>query len=111
MTKKETAKVTFYADPDVKKWLDSKVDPGVKSRTINEILRRSLKRGNNVEERLDVIEAMLKKMQADLQFDGFAIAAVRKVMVNHSGGLAADELHKEFSDIFYGANGLPPRRW
>jgi hypothetical protein len=111
MPQKKTAKVTFYVDADVKKSLD-KIDPGVKSHTINDLLRQGFKRGATVEARLEALETLLKKMEADVQFDGFAIAAIRRVMLNRSGGMAAQDLQKEFDDIFYGSGGTPPRhRW
>lgn len=111
MPTKSGTKITFYVDEDVKKRLD-RIDSGVKSHTINELLRQGFKRGATIEDRLEVAEARLKKLEADLQFDGFAIAAVRRVMMAHSGGTAAQELKKEFDDILYGSGGIPPRhRW
>ena len=108
MQRKDTVKVTFYADPETKKLLD-RLEPGVKSHKINEILREHLKKGARTADQLQVLEMRLKKAEADLQYDGFAIAAVRRFLLNHSGGKAAKELSKEFYDIYYGSGGIPPR--
>lgn len=107
--KNSNPKITFYVDEDVKKRLD-KLDPGIKSHTINEMLRKSFKRGANLNERVDVLEAAITKLEADLQFDGFAIMALRRILLNHFGERVAFELEKEFNEILYGTRGVPPRK-
>jgi methionine salvage enolase-phosphatase E1 len=111
MSLKEQSKITFYADPDVKKWL-STIAPGVKSHQINELLRQGFKRGTSTSKQIDILETRLKKLEQDIQFDGFAIATIRRVLLSHSGGQVAEELQKEFNDLFYSSGGIPPRqRW
>ncbi len=42
MTSEKSTKFTFYAEPDVKEWLDS-LDLGVKSKMINSLLREGMR--------------------------------------------------------------------
>lgn len=109
-TPKDTTKITFYADPDVKKHLD-RLDTGIKSHTINKLLRLAFKRsGTSIDDQLEQLEARIKKLEHDAQFDGFAINAIRNVMIKHSGGRVANELGDEFIDLFNQTRGMPPRK-
>ncbi len=100
MAELQNHKVTFYADADVKKWLD-KLGASGKSRKINELLRKGFEKGDDVSPRLDALEAKMQVMQKDLRNDGFTIAAMRRVMMNRFGARATEELEKEFNDILY----------
>jgi hypothetical protein len=100
MAELQNHKVTFYADADVKKWLD-KLGASGKSRKINELLRMGFEKGDDVLPRLDALEAKMQVMQKDLRNDGFTIAAMRRVMMNRFGERATEELEKEFNDILY----------
>lgn len=109
-TPKNTVKVTFYADPDIKLRLD-KLDPGVKSHTINQMLRLGFKRGaGSIDNRFEALDARLSKLEFDSHFDGFAIAALKRIIVKHSGGRAANELALLFMEIIAETNGLPQRK-
>lgn len=107
--KKHYHKVTFYVDDDVKKRLD-KLDSRVKSHTINDLLRRGFKRGAKLDDRIDILEALITRLEADVQFDGFAIMALRRVLFNRSGEGFAEELEREFDEIHYSSKGIPPRK-
>lgn len=100
MAELQNHKVTFYADADVKKWLD-KLGTSGKSRKINELLRKGFEKGDDVLPRLDALEVKMQVMQKDLRNDGFTIAAMRRVMMNRFGVRATEELEKEFNDILY----------
>ena len=105
MSEKHT-KVTFYADAEVKEWLNS-LDPGVKSKTINSLLRDGMQQKTELNERLSLIEGRLKKVEKDTQFDGYAIAAVRKVLLNRFGENSVAEFKKEYDDLYFGAPRPP----
>jgi len=107
MSDDKRTKVTFYAEPDIKEWLDS-LSPGEKSRTINELLREGRERHHADGERLSLIESRLKKLEKDNQFDGYAIAALRRVLMNRFGAVTAEEFKKEYDDLYFGAP-RPPR--
>jgi hypothetical protein len=110
MTDEKNVKVTFYAEPDIKEWLD-KLDSGIKSRSINALLRDALKQKLNKtksEERFDLIESRLRKLEKDMQFDGFSIAALRRVLLNRFGPNSTEEFKKEYDDLYFGAP-RPPR--
>lgn len=107
---KPTTKITFYADPDIKKRLDS-LDPGVKSHTINQMLRRGFKRGSaSIENQIEALEARLSKLEVDSHFDGFAIAAIRRHITKHSAGRGANELAHLFLELLAETDGMPPRK-
>jgi|SRR5208283_735473 len=106
----KNTKVTFYAEPDVKEWLDS-LDSGLKSRTINALLRDGMTQKfekTAFEERLDLIEGRLRKLEKDNKFDGYSIAALRRVLLNRFGDLTTAEFKKEYDDLYFGAP-RPPR--
>ena len=107
MNEERNTKVTFYAAPDVKEWLDS-LDPGEKSKTINAILRDGIHQKSGLDERLTLMEGRIKKLEKDSRFDGFAIAALRRVLLNRFGDLTAAEFKKEYDDLYFGAP-RPPR--
>ncbi len=110
MTSEKSTKFTFYAEPDVKEWLDS-LDQGVKSKMINSLLRegmRDQKSNTQQADRFDLIEGRLRKLEKDNQFDGYAIAALRRVLLNRYGDLSAAEFKKEYDDLYFGAP-RPPR--
>ena len=102
MDEEKSTKVTFYADPDVKEWLDS-LDSGLKSKTINELLREGKDQRSSVEEKLSLIDSRIRKLEKDAQFDGFAISAIRRIMVNRFGDRSAEEFKKEYEDFFFGS--------
>lgn len=109
---KGAVKITFYAEPDIKKWLD-KLDPGIKSHSINKILRTGIKRGGvSAAGRLEALEARTAKLELDTQFDGMAIGALRRFLLRQSGGRAANELGFDYMEVVAENNGMPPRvRW
>ena len=110
MSEEKNTKITFYAEPDVKEWLDS-LDSGSKSKTINAFLRESMcdqKKTDQGSERLDLLEGRIKKLEKDNQFDGYAIAALRRVLLNRFGENTAAEFKKEYDDLYFGAP-RPPR--
>ena len=109
MPKDPYRKITFYADADVKKRLD-KLDPGIKSHTINELLRQGFEKGESVEKRIEGLEARLQVLQKDVQVDGFSIAAIRGFLMSRFGGRAAEEIAKQFDDIYYGSTPLPAKK-
>lgn len=100
MAESENHKVTFYADADVKDWLDRLGSSG-KSRKINELLRKGFEKGDDVSPRLDALEAKLNVMQKDLRNDGFTIAAMRRVLMSRFGMRVTEELEQEFNDLLY----------
>jgi hypothetical protein len=59
-------------------------------------------------DKFDLIEGRLKKLEKDTQFDGYAIAALRRVLLNRFGDVSADEFKKEYDDLYFGAP-RPPR--
>jgi hypothetical protein len=63
MARDENSKVTFYADADVKQKLDE-LDPGTKSHTINALLRKGFEGGSTTPERLDVMDARVRTLEA-----------------------------------------------
>ncbi len=63
MARDENSKVTFYADADVKQKLDQ-LDPGTKSHTINALLRKGFEGGSTTPERLDVMDARVRTLEA-----------------------------------------------
>jgi hypothetical protein len=65
LTAEQGKKVTFYAAPDVKEWLDT-LDAGIKSKTINSLLRIGISEKTGVEERLALIEGRLKNWKRRL---------------------------------------------
>lgn len=103
----KNTKVTFYAEPDIKAWLDT-LDSGAKSRTINALIRDGMTQKTGLEERLALIESRLRKLEKDNQFDGFSIAALRRVLLNRFGELTTIEFKKEYDDLYFGAP-RPPR--
>jgi hypothetical protein len=110
MTDSKSTKVTFYAEPDIKAWLDS-LDLGAKSKTINELLREGMldqKTEKQEADRFDLLEGRIRKLEKDNQFDGFAIAAMRRVLLNRFGDISATEFKKEYDDLYFGAP-RPPR--
>jgi hypothetical protein len=109
MTDSKSTKVTFYAEPDIKEWLDS-LDLGAKSKTINELLREGMldqKTEKQEVDRFDLLEGRIRKLEKDNQFDGLAIAALRRVLLNRHGDLSAAEFKKEFDDLYFGAPRAP----
>jgi len=108
-TDKRATKVTFYADPDVKEWLDS-LDSGLKSKAINSILRAGQTSKTALDDQLALIEGRLKKLEKDTQFDGFSIAALRRVLLNRFGDNTTAEFKKEYDDLYFGAP-RPPRNY
>lgn len=100
MTQEQNHKVTFYADPDVKEWLD-KLGASGKSRKINDLLRRGFEEGHDLLPRLEALEAKMQTMQKDLKHDGFTIAAMRRVLMNRFGLRVTEELEQEFNDLLY----------
>jgi cell division septum initiation protein DivIVA len=107
--KDEYRKVTFYADADVKKWLDS-LDAGIKSYTINKLLRKGFSEAETILERLTQLEQTVQGLQKDGQNNRFSVAAVRRVLMNQMGAHAAAELDKEFDDIFYGSTPVGTKK-
>lgn len=102
MSDEKTVKVTFYADPDVKEWLDS-LDSGSKSRTINSLLREGKEQRSDLEEKLSLIDSRIRKLEKDSHFDGCAIAVIRRIMLNRWGAMTAEEFKKEYDDIYFGS--------
>lgn len=100
MTQEQNHKVTFYADRDVKEWLD-KLGASGKSKKINELLRRGFEEGVDLLPRLEALEAKMQTLQKDLKHDGFTIAAMRRVLMNRFGLRVTEELEKEFDDLLY----------
>jgi len=112
MSRGEHVKVTFYSEPDVKKWLD-KLDAGIKSRTINQLLRAGFQKvdeSETVEKRMAALEAKIHIVEKQMRTDGFTLAAIRRVLLNRFGERAAEELEKEFNDIYFGSTPMPPPR-
>lgn len=100
MKQEQNHKVTFYADPDVKEWLN-KLGASGKSRKINDLLRRGFEEGHDLLPRLEALEAKMHTMQKDLKHDGFTIAAMRRVLMNRFGLRVTEELEQEFNDLLY----------
>ena len=110
MSQENRVKVTFYADPDIKEWVDS-LESGLKSRAINDFLRDGMRERSKLQQsqdRMALIEGRIKKLEKDTQFDGFAIAALRRVLLNRFGDLTTAEFKKEYDDLYFGAV-RPPR--
>lgn len=104
-------KITFYADEDVKQWLDQ-LDSGSKSRMINTLLRQGLgdRDKGTFDMRFNAIDARLRKLEKDVTFDGFSIAALRRVLLNRFGKNSEDEFKKEYDDFYFGYGGKQPPR-
>lgn len=100
MTQEQNHKVTFYADRDVKEWLD-KLGASGKSKKINELLRRGFEESVDLLPRLEALENKMQTFQKDLRHDGFTIAAMRRVLMNRFGLRVTEELEKEFDDLLY----------
>jgi len=107
MPTEKNTKITFYAEPDISKWLDS-LDAGQKSKTINNLLRDGMQQKHGLDEQLALIQGRLKRLEQDSRFDGFSIAALRRIMLNRFGPSSADEFKKEYDDFYYGSRN-PPR--
>jgi len=97
MARDENSKVTFYADADVKQKLDQ-LDPGTKSHTINALLRKGFEGGKTTPERLDVMDARVKTLEAiyrrtqmynneshDYCSEFYSIEKTLEVVVNRNG--------------------------
>jgi hypothetical protein len=80
----------------------------LKSKTINALIRDGLEQQTKLEERLALMEGRLKKLEKDTSFDGFAIATLRRVLMNRFGENFAAEFKKEYDDFYFGAQ-RPPR--
>ena len=101
-SEEKRTKVTFYAAPDVKAWLDT-LSSGDKSKLINECLRDGRDKQIANADRLRLIEERLVKLERDARFDGFAIAALRKILLNRFGPTTRDEFKKEYDDLYFGS--------
>jgi hypothetical protein len=96
----------------VKKWLD-KLDAGIKSRTINQLLRAGFQKvdeSETVEKRMAALETKIQIVEKQMRTDGFTLAAIRRVLLNRFGERAAAELEKEFNDIYFGSTPVPAPR-
>jgi uncharacterized protein (UPF0335 family) len=108
-SRSDRVKITFYADPDVKIWLD-KLDSRMKSHMINQLLREGIEDGARIEDRLWVIEQRIKTIERDLKHDGFSIGAIRRVLMERFGERTTELLQKEFDDLLHGSPGGKPQR-
>lgn len=108
MIEKKAKKITFYADADIQEWLNS-VGSRFKSKQINDILRQGMQNQSGLEEKLSLIDSRIIKLEKDAKFDGFAIAAIRRILLNRFGSLTTEEFKKEYDDLYFGAP-RPPRK-
>lgn len=58
--------VTFYADPDVDEYLAA-LEPGVRTRTINELIRASIERTATVDVQLAMLDRRITDLEAKLK--------------------------------------------
>ena len=107
MARDENSKVTFYADADVKEKLDQ-LDPGTKSHTINGMLRKGFEGGSSVNEQIGILEAKIKKLEAESQHDSHAIGAIRQWLIKNHGPQVGKELEIAFNEILMGQR-IPTR--
>jgi hypothetical protein len=107
--KGQRTKITFYADVDVKIWLD-RLDSRMKSHMINQLIREGIEDGSKIEDRLWIVEQRLKTIERDLKHDGFSIGAIRRVLMDRFGERTTEALKKEFDDLLHGTPGGKPDR-